>query len=300
MGYLLRRDLREALGPDIKGLQRAVALEIADDANDITRESIVKLETLVHWTAAGSTDVVRNALKRLSEAGWEFRVPIGKGRDGRTLFAVPGIRMTFRVPSFTVEGVAGAPPKEEPGLPHGGAGATPQTPEGGAGAPSEGAGARSEGAGAPPFPSTPHSPQEEEASTAGGVTATPSASRRELTAEEKQAFGKFWLMHPKSKNQDKTRELFTAAVLDGTAAADIAEAAVAYSREVAGQEFRFIKQSDNWLRDKRYLDKHAPEPSGKPNLRALPGGGGSYRPHPATGAAAPAPTAEDYEKATPF
>ncbi|MFD3333567.1 hypothetical protein ACFWV1_13110 [Streptomyces sp. NPDC058700] len=289
MGYQLRRDLREALGPDIKGLQRAVALEIADDANDITRESLVKLETLALWTGAGSTHVVRNALKRLSEAGWEFRVPIGTGRDGRTLFAVPGIRTTFKVPPFTTEGVAAATPKGEQGLPHGGAGA-----------PSEEAGAPSEGAGATPFSSPPHSPQEEEASTAGGAPATPSASRRELTAEEMQEFGKFWLLHPKSKNQDKTRELFAAAVLDGTAAAVIAESAAAYSREVAGQEFRFIKQSDNWLRDKRYLDKHAPEPSGRPNLRAIPGGGGTYRPHPATGAAAPAPTAEDYEKATPF
>ncbi|MFF2768835.1 MULTISPECIES: hypothetical protein [Streptomyces] len=32
MSSELRRQLREALGPDIKGLQRAVALEIADDA----------------------------------------------------------------------------------------------------------------------------------------------------------------------------------------------------------------------------------------------------------------------------
>ncbi|MER7623890.1 hypothetical protein [Streptomyces sp. NPDC126503] len=300
MGYQLRRDLREALGPGIKGLQRAVALEIADDANDRTRESIVKLETLAVWTGAGSTDVVRNALKRLSEAGWEFRVPIGEGRDGRTLFAIPGVRMTFKVPLFTIEGGAGAPSKGEQGLPHGGAGATPQPPEGGAGAPSEGAGAPSEGAGAPPYSSPPHSPQEEEASTAGGATASPSPAARTLTDAEKQEFGNFWLLHPKSKNQDKTRELWTAAVLNGVDASHITQAAAAYAREVAGEEFRFIKQSDNWLRDRRYLDKHAPEPSGKPNLRAIPGGAGTYRPHPATGAAAPAPTAEDYEKANPF
>lgn len=115
MGYQLRRDLREALGPGIKGLQRAVALEIADDANDNTRESLVPLEVLARWTSAGSTDVVRNALKRLAEAGWEFRVPIGKGKDGRLLYAVPGIRMTFLVPPFTVEGVATAPPSEGEG-----------------------------------------------------------------------------------------------------------------------------------------------------------------------------------------
>lgn len=39
----------------------------------------------------------------------------------------------------------------------------------------------------------------------------------------------------------------------------------------------------------------------RPVLRAVPGGWtGSNRPHPMTGAAAPVPTAEDYEKAKPF
>ena len=164
MGYQLRRDLREALGPDIKGLQRAVALEIADDANDNTRESLVPLEVLVRWTAAGSTDVVRNALKRLAEAGWEFRVPIGKGKDGRLLYAVPGIRMTFLVPQFTVQGVATAPPSEGEGgapAPSEGATAPPMDTQGGATAPSEGAPAPSQGAPAPPFPSLPSPPHED-------------------------------------------------------------------------------------------------------------------------------------------
>ncbi|MET8113744.1 hypothetical protein [Streptomyces prasinus] len=44
-----------------------------------------------------------------------------------------------------------------------------------------------------------------------------------------------------------------------------------------------------------------PEPEGRPQLRAVPGGWtGPNRPHPATGAAAPTPTAEDYKKAKPF
>ncbi|MFZ3592263.1 hypothetical protein [Streptomyces sp. BH104] len=149
MGYELRRQLREALGPDITGLQRAVALEIADDANDRTRRSAVPLEKLVLWTGAKDAGVVRNALKRLAAGGWEFRVPIGMGKDGRTLYAVPGRRMTFMVPH--IEGGATATPnKEEQGLPLGGATATPPKPQGGAGAHSEGAGAHSEGAGAPP------------------------------------------------------------------------------------------------------------------------------------------------------
>lgn len=154
MGYQLRRQLRDALGPGVTGLQRAVALEIADDANEETRKSWAALEDLARWTGAKDASVVRNALKRLAAAGWEFRIPIGKGKDGRILYAVPGTRMTFLVPC--PEGRAWATPspsKREQGLPSGGAGATPETPQGGAGAPSEGAGAPSEGAGAPPFPS---------------------------------------------------------------------------------------------------------------------------------------------------
>jgi hypothetical protein len=154
MGYELRRQLREALGPDITGLQRAVALEIADDANERTRRSWVALEDLARWTGAKDGSVIRNALKRLAAAGWEFRVPIGKGKDGRALYAVPGTRMTFFVPHF--EGGAGATPslpKGEQGLPQGGATATPSDAQGGAGAHSEGAVAPSEGAVAPPFSS---------------------------------------------------------------------------------------------------------------------------------------------------
>lgn len=278
MGYELRRQLREALGPDVTGLQRAVALEIADDANEDSRRSWVPLEDLARWTGAKDGSVVRNALKRLAAAGWEFRVPIGKGRDGRVLFAVPGTRMTFVVPDF--EGRAPATPsgnKKEPGLPLGGAGATPQTPQGGAGAHSEGATAHSEGAVAPPFSSDSSAPQEEEASTQGGATATPLSAGRDFTEDELKEFGNFWLLHPKSKNRTKTLELWKAAVTEGTEPQQITAAAVAYAKEVAGQEWRYIKQSDNWLRDRRYEDKFAPEPNGKPELR--PVGGIKHQPY---------------------
>ncbi|WP_018506390.1 hypothetical protein [Parafrankia discariae] len=100
MGYQLRRQLRCALPPTITGLQRAVALEIADSARDETRESWVGLDDLARWTAARDTKTVRVILGRLAAAGWEFRVPIGTGKDGRPLYAVPGRRLTFRVPPF--------------------------------------------------------------------------------------------------------------------------------------------------------------------------------------------------------
>lgn len=170
MGYELRRKLREALGREIAGLQRAVALEIADDANDGTRLSYATLEQLAMWTAAKDVNVVRNALKRLAAAGLEFRVPLGVGKDGRALYAVPGKRLTFRVPE--VEGIATATPSEERAgatpaqgvatTPTDGATATPSryqegatAPSDGAVAPAEGAAAHSDGAGATPFPSSP-------------------------------------------------------------------------------------------------------------------------------------------------
>jgi hypothetical protein len=278
MGYELRRQLREALGPDITGLQRAVALEIADDANERTRRSAAPLEKLALWTGAKDTNVVRNALKRLAASGWELRVPIGKGRDGRVLYAVPGQRMTFIVPHF--EGVATATPsgpKGEQGLPHGGAGATPQTPQGVAGAHSEGATA------------TPSSltPQEEEASTVAPI--------------DLKAFGDFWLTYPKSRNKDATLTAWREALARGADPRQIIAAAQAYAREKQDEDFRYVKYSVNWLRERRYEDDYAPESNSRPALRAVSGGWTApNRPHPATGASAPTPTTEDYENSRPF
>lgn len=292
MGYHLRRQLREALGPDITGLQRAVALEIADDAKEETRISWATLEDLARWTGAKDSAVIRNALKRLAAAGWEFRIPIGVAKkDGRVMYAKPGIRMTFRVPDFEEVatappmGVATAPPiGVAPAPPMGGAGATPQ---GGAGAHSEGATAHSEGAGATPYSSYPSAPHQEEAATGPAeATAPPSATGRPITAEEKYEFGRFWHNHPKSKDYDKTLEAWTEAVRAGADPISISAAALAYAREMAGQEFRFVKHSANWVRERRYEDKYAPEPdaNGRPPLRAVSGG---YLPHQQ-------PTPEDY------
>lgn len=171
MGYILRRSLRVALGPEVAGLQRAVALEIADDANDDTRLSWAALDDLALWTAAKDVNVVRNALKRLSAIGWEFRVPLGVGKDGRVIYAVPGRRLTFRVPDF--EGVAPATPKGEPPLPIGVAPAR-----------SQGAPAPSEGAPATPFSSVPSdSSSISSPLVPGSATAAP-ADEREIAPED--------------------------------------------------------------------------------------------------------------------
>lgn len=100
VGYKIRRQLRDALGPKVKGLQRLVALEIADNVNDDTRTGWATLADLARWTGAGNPDTVRDMLTRLANAGWEFRVPIGKGKDGRLVYAARGHSLTFRVPEF--------------------------------------------------------------------------------------------------------------------------------------------------------------------------------------------------------
>lgn len=281
MGFDLRRQLREALGPDVTGLQRAVALEIADDAREDSRRSYASLEELARWTGAKDAVVVRNALKRLAASGWEFRVPIGKGKDGRTLYAVPGVRMTFRVPPFEAQGVATAPAKGEPPLPQGGATATHQEGQGVATAHSEGAGAHSEGATATPSSSYPSAPHEEEASTQGVATAPPLPAVRDLTAEEKLEFGRFWIVYPKSKDYDETLAAYTAeVVIEGADPQEITAAALAYAKEKAGEPFQFVKHSANWLKQHRYRDKFAPEPSGKPDLHAV--GSGRHKPYEPT------------------
>jgi len=122
-----------------------------------------------------------------------------------------------------------------------------------------------------PYSSDPSTPHEEEASTEreGAAAAAPGADR-EITAAEKREFGNFWALHPKSRNLDKTREVWVAAVLSGVDPKKITAAAQAYAREVAGQEFRFIKQSDNWIRERRYEDKFAPEPTRGPRGQLPP------------------------------
>jgi len=94
-------------------------------------------------------------------------------------------------------------------------------------------------------------------------------SARELTADEKQKFGDFWALYPKSRDYDKTLDEWTTAVLAGVDPAQITAAAVAYAKEKASEDWRYIKFSANWLKARGYVDKYAPEPSGRPHLRAV-------------------------------
>ncbi|MGW1533916.1 hypothetical protein [Streptomyces aureus] len=111
-----------------------------------------------------------------------------------------------------------------------------------------------------PYSSYPSEEQQE--ATAPGT--------RQITAEEKLEFGRFWQLHPKSRDMDKTRTEWIAAVLVGADPKQITTAAQAYAHEAAGTEFRFVKQSANWLRERRYEDKYEPAPAKPKPSRPLP------------------------------
>lgn len=131
-----------------------------------------------------------------------------------------------------------------------------------------------------PLSDVPHagtSKEENGEKNTGLKTSSPASSgAHEITADDKVEFGNFWQLFPKSQNPVKTREAWIAEVLNGADPRQITAAAVAYAREKNGEPWRFVQGSVNWLRERRYLDKHAPEPNGKPDLRAVdsqrPGG----------------------------
>jgi hypothetical protein len=109
-----------------------------------------------------------------------------------------------------------------------------------------------------PYSSDPSTPQEEEASTVAPI--------------DMKLFGEFWLSYPKSRNKDATLTAWRAAIANGADPRQIIAAAVAYAREKQGEDFRYVKYSVNWLRERRYDDDYAPEPNGRPQLRAVAGG----------------------------
>ena len=98
MGYRLYREIRDYAPLDWTPTERLVALMIADDAGEETRKSWIKLPELMARTGVRTESGIRQALQRLAKRGYEFRVPIAKGKDGRSVFAVKGHSLDFIVP----------------------------------------------------------------------------------------------------------------------------------------------------------------------------------------------------------
>lgn len=98
MGYKLYRQIRDSAPADWTHAERLVAWVIADDASDKTRRSWIKLPEIMARSGIRSESGVRQALQKLAARGYEFRVPITKGRDGRPVFAAKGHSLDYLVP----------------------------------------------------------------------------------------------------------------------------------------------------------------------------------------------------------
>ncbi|MEU9218825.1 helix-turn-helix domain-containing protein [Streptomyces sp. NPDC048376] len=135
-------------------------------------------------------------------------------------------------------------------------------------------------------------PDEQQAHTAPVQTKSSSGKKD----HHLEAFGAFWSNYPKKRDREEAKKAWIAAIERGVEPKHMVDAAQAYARERAGKDPQYTKYPANWLNKGCYDD----EPD-RPPLRAVSGDWpGSNRPHPATGAAAPTPTKEDYENARPF
>lgn len=99
MGFELRREVRAVIPPGkLTPLERLLALEIADQCNDATREGFPGAELLSRLVDK-SERAVEEALKSIGGKWVELRVELGKGSDGRPYYSHRNKRTTFRIPN---------------------------------------------------------------------------------------------------------------------------------------------------------------------------------------------------------
>lgn len=99
VGYKLRREIEDLFPERTTPGERLVALQIADDANERTRISLIDPVLLCARCGLAETGL-KDALARLLKRGLEFRVSHGEGKDGRPVYAARNHPPEYRVPSF--------------------------------------------------------------------------------------------------------------------------------------------------------------------------------------------------------
>lgn len=111
MGHRLYREILDGAPPEWGHPERLVALVIADDANDKTRRSWIPIQGCwrrgrwqdgIREKAGMAPSSIRRALHRLGQRGFELRVPISTGKDGRPIYAARGRSTDFYVPPLPV------------------------------------------------------------------------------------------------------------------------------------------------------------------------------------------------------
>lgn len=105
MGYKLYREIRDLAPDDWTPAEFAVAQAIADNADEGTRQSfrLTMPELLRRVRGINTMAGLRRVLQRLADRGFEFRVPIKTGKDGRPVYAHKGHAADFIVPPMPAE-----------------------------------------------------------------------------------------------------------------------------------------------------------------------------------------------------
>ena len=108
VGYKLYREVRDFAPARLTAGELVVALMIADDASDKTRQSWIPNAELCR-RARMAPPTLRKHLAGLAARGLEFRVCHGYGSDGRPVFAARGHATDYVVPDFLKAAMDGAP-----------------------------------------------------------------------------------------------------------------------------------------------------------------------------------------------
>lgn len=272
MGIRLFVEVLEHAPDALTWRERYALAVLAENANDSTRECWPGIEddpAIAHRMRLPGRSSRYDVLSALRKKG--ALATVTSGCRGR--------RAVYRIPVMGPETPDAVDPGEGPGTTDKGSadsgpnptskGPETQDPMGEKGSGNEGEWVQEPREMGPetqdPFPSDPSTPQEEEASTVPPV--------------DLKLFGEFWLAYPKSRNKDATLTAWRAALDNGADPRQIITAAIAYAREKQGENFQYVKYSVNWLREARYEDDYAPEPTPgeRPQLRAVSGGWQPWR-----------------------
>ena len=241
MGIRLFVEVLKHAPEELTWRERYALTVLAENANDGTRECWPGIEDdpeIARRMRLPGRSSRYEVLKALRAKG--ALEGVSAGRRGR--------RAVYRIPVMGPGTPDAIDPRKGPGTTDPKSGKGPETPDGGSGKSGPNQGAQGPGTQDPndekgsgndghrvreprtqgpettdPFPSVPSGlPPQQTEPPQGGAPATPAA--RQITAEDKLDFGAFWAVHPNSRDMDKTRTEWIAAVVSGVDPKKITEA----------------------------------------------------------------------------
>lgn len=288
MGIRLHNEVRDGAPADWTVAERLIALLIAEDANDQTRAGWIPISG--RWRGDDwhdglsersglKPDSVRKVLQQLGQKGYEFRVPIGAGKDGRLVYAAKGHSLDFRVPEFLPRprperpaAVADDDDRADHHPPY--ADRADHDPAYGADRADHHppyAGVRADHG--PPYgpQRADHDPDRADRDPVKGgprsapssqhlSSLTPSPSRKREECDDPR-FAEFWSAYPRKVGKRAAWKQWEAATAKrGTDPAAIIKAALRYADKRAGEDPRYTAHPATWLSQGRYDDEDQPEP----------------------------------------